>query len=136
MPRRPSQLPKRPALSAEQIEVARYVGSPEHKVKRWWGGLPKAFADVTGVATRPDREDTTICQLNTEADRDEATRWVQRALKAGQFSFYEGDKDYPRKIWYKEDVSGQIWFGQCVNSVRGEYKGWPIDEEERHEIFR
>jgi len=135
MPRRPSQMPKRPALSAEQIEASRYVGSPEHKAQKWWGGFPKAFVDNSGVATRPDKEDTTICTLSTEADREMANRWVQNALKEGQFRFYEGDKDYPKKIWYKEEGSGQLWFGQCVNSVRGEYKGWPIDEEERREVF-
>lgn len=135
MARRPSQLPGRPALSGVQIKAARYVGSPEHKVRRWWGGLPKAFADVNGVATRPSKEDTTICTLSTEGDRDRATKLVQDALTAGQFKFYEGDKDYPKKIWYLEESTGQLWYGFCVNSVLGEYKGWPIDEEERFEVF-
>lgn len=135
MARRPSQLPKRAALSSEQIHAARYVGSPEHKAQRWWGGLPKAFADDSGVATRPDKEDTTICPLYTEADRDKATVWVQDALRLGQFRFYEGDKDYPKKIWYLEADTGQVWSGLCLNSVLGQYKGWPIDEDERVEIF-
>lgn len=135
MPRRPPQLPQRPTLSPEQIKAARYVGSPEHKAQKWWGGLPNAFVDSDGVATRPDKADTTICLLNTELDRETATKWVQNGLKEGKFRFYEGDKDYPKKIWYQEEGSGQLWFGQCVNSVRGEYKGWPIDEEERREVF-
>lgn len=134
MARRPPQLPKRPAPSKEQIDAARYIGSPEHKDQRWWGGLPKAFVDINGVATRPNKEDTTICTLYTVEDRDRATKWIQCALEAGQFKFYEGDKDYPKKVWFR-DKGGQIWFGLCVNSILGQYKGWPIDEEERREVF-
>jgi hypothetical protein len=135
MARKPPQLPLREALTETQIGAARYVGSPEHKTRRWWGGLPEAFADSHGTARRPDKQDTTICTLTAEADRIQATEWVQKALKASQFRYYEGDKDYPKKIWYQDETSGQLWFGQCVNSVRGEYKGWQIDEEERREIF-
>jgi len=118
-----------------QIETARYVGSPEHKTLKWWGGLPEAFLNREGVARRPNKQDTTICDLTTEADRQKATKWVQEALVASQFRYYEGDKDYPKKIWYRDPTTGKLWFGQCVNSVSGEYKGWPIDEEDRSEVF-
>jgi len=135
MARKPQQLPKRPPLTEVQIIAARYVGSPEHKTRRWWGGLPEAFVNSDGIVRRPKKQDTTICSLTTEAERDQATEWVQKALKASQFRYYEGDKDYPKKIWYRDETSGQLWFGQCVNSVLGEYKGWPINEEDRHEVF-
>jgi len=72
-------MPARPALSEGQIQAARYVGSPEHKDQKWWGGLPQAFAGINGVATRPDKEDTTICTLYSEEDRERATMWVQSA---------------------------------------------------------
>jgi hypothetical protein len=93
--------------------------------------------DSDGTAKRPNKQDTTICPLTTEAQRDQATDWVQKALKASQFRYYEGDKDYPKKIWYRysEGTSAQLWFGQCVNTARGEYKGWPIGEEEKREVF-
>jgi hypothetical protein len=134
MAKRPPQLPKRLAPSEVQIERAQYVGSPEHKDQRWWGGLPKGFVGIDGIATRPNKEDTTICRLYAIKDRDKATKWVQSALKAGQYKFYEGDKDYPKKVWFR-DEGGQVWFGLCVNSILGQYKGWPIDEEERREVF-
>jgi hypothetical protein len=137
MPRKPQQIPERLPLTAEQIAAARYTGSPEHKDQRWWGGLPQAFIDRDGVARRPGKQDTTVCPLRTEAERDEATGWVQIALSSGQFRYYEGDKDYPKKIWYLDSSSrpSKIWLGQCINSVRGEYKGWPIDEDEKREVF-
>ncbi len=77
---------------------------------------------------------TTICPLTSEADRERATGWVRAALMAGQARFYEGDKDFPKHIWY-QDETGQLWFGFCVNSVQGQYKGWPIEEDERVAIF-
>jgi len=113
--------------------MAHYGGSPEHKIERWWGGLPEAYVDADGVARRPGKALTTICPLITAAERDKATIWVRKALKAGQVRFYEGDKDFPKRLWYRAE--GQIWAGFLVNSGNGQYKGWPIDEEERGEIF-
>jgi len=63
-----------------------------------------------------------------------ATSWIRQALGLGQFRYYEGDKDFPKKLWYR-DENGQVWFGFCMNSVLGQYKGWPIYEDERIEIF-
>ena len=134
MAKRPKQLPSRPPLTTAQIDAAAYVGSAEHKAFRWWGGLPGAFAGSSGKATRPKKQDTTICPLTREADRDMATEWVREALTTGQMRWYEGAQDFPNHIWYKQE-NGQLWFGRSVNSVRGQYKGWPIDEEERGAKF-
>jgi len=124
-----------PQLSRKQISAACYVGSDEHKVERWWGGLPAAYVGASGKATRPKKEQTTICPLTTEADRQEATRWVQAALTAGQLRYYEGDKDFPARIWYREATTGRLWIGRCVNSIVGQYKCWPGEEEERIAVF-
>ena len=134
MPKRPSQVPTRAPLSAQQIQQAAYVGSDEHKQHRWWGGLPAGYIDESGAASRPGKQVTTICPLTDDKDRTRATGWVQAALRAGQIRFYEGDKDFPKHIWYR-DATGQSWFGFCINGVLGQYKGWPIDEEERFEVF-
>ncbi|WP_237154704.1 hypothetical protein [Oryzibacter oryziterrae] len=134
MVKRPAQLPPRPPLTPDQIARAQYEGSPEHKIVRWWGGLPAAFAGDDGVAQRPNKQLTTICPLVGEVERAQATDWVKKALEQGQFRYFEGDKDFPKRVWYRDDA-GQVWFGFCINSVLGTYKGWPIDEEERVEIF-
>ena len=86
------------------------------------------------MARRPKKQNTTICPRTTEAERDEASAWVRTALKAGQVRFFEGDKTYPKHIWYKDSV-GQFWFGYAVNQIAGTYKGWPIDEAEKREKF-
>jgi len=134
MAKRPTQITARPPIAPDQIDKATYVGSPEHKERRWWGGLPEAYVSSDGKADRPRRQLTTICPLVTEEERETATGWVRCALRAGQLRFYEGDKDFPNHIWYKEE-SGRLWFGRCVNGIQGQYKGWPIQEDERVAIF-
>jgi hypothetical protein len=111
------------------------VGSAEHKTQRWWGGLPLGHIDESGVASRPKKQKTTICPLVEETDCQRATRWVQAALSAGQYRYLEGDKDFPKHVWYFEDQIGQLWRGFCFNTVLGEYKGWPIEEDERRAVF-
>ncbi len=86
-----------------------------------------------GKVGRPGKQTTTVCPLTSQEDRDRATEWVRRAITRGQYKFSQADKDYPTKIWYADD--GQIWFGRCINSQAGQYKGWPIEEEERRAIF-
>lgn len=127
---RPNQLPARAPLTAEDVELASYVGSKEHKAKRWWGGLPGAKLSRNGVAKRPKKELTTICHLVRPEDQTVATCWIRRALQLGRFNYFEGDKTYPKHVWFCDDA-GQYWFGFCINSIAGTYKGWPIDEEEK-----
>ena len=66
-------------------------------------------------------------------DRAKATRWVREAIILGQYKFVEADQRFPKKIWYRAD--GKIWYGFCINTQSGQYKGWPIDEEERRAVF-
>lgn len=134
MPRKPKQLPERKPLTDEQINAACYVGSPEHKEYAWWGGLPSAYVPPDGEASRPGKQQTTICPLTAESDRTKATGWVRAALRAGNVRFFEADQTFPKKIWYR-DQDGQYWFGFCLNTAAGEYKGWPVDEEECVSIF-
>lgn len=131
---RPSQLPTRLPLSNTEIAKASYVGSKEHKAKRWWNGLPGAKIGKDGKARRPKKLKTTICWLVEDSDRTRASQWVRHALRTGQARYYEGDKRYPKHIW-SEDKDGQFWFGFLLNSGQGGYKGWPIEESEKIETF-
>ena len=60
---------------------------------------------------------------------------MRAALTAGQLRYYEGDKDFPALIWYREPATGRLWMGYCVNGILGQYKGWPIEEEDRVAVF-
>ena len=121
---RPKQIPTRSPLTQAQIERALYVGSKEHKAKRWWGGLPGARLGREGVARRPKKQLTSICELVSDADQKRATYWVRESLRLGRFSYCEGDQTYPKHIWHR-DENGQTWFGFCINGIAGTYKGWP-----------
>ena len=112
---------------------ARYAGSSEHKDKKWWGGSPSARQLPGGRVGRRGKQHTTLCPLTTEKDRARATEWVRQAIANGQYKFHEGDKEFPKKIWHRAD--GRIWFGLCFNQGSGEYKGWPVGEQEWREVF-
>lgn len=135
--KRPKKRPKRPDLSPEERRElaarASYEGSPEHKVELWWHGLPEARQLPGGRVGRRRKQTTTICTLTTEEDRVRATEWVRQAIANGQYRYYEGDKDFPRRIRHRAD--GRIWYGVCLNQGQGHYKGWPIEEDEQRAIF-
>ena len=59
----------------------------------------------------------------------EGHAWVREAILTGRFRFVEGDNLFPKHIWHV-DADGQGWQGRCVNSVQGQYKGWPARPEE------
>ena len=124
---RPQQIPERPRLTQVEIRAASYLGSKEHKVVKWWGGLPGVRIGKEGVAKRPKKQLTSICHLVTDEDRAKATCWVREALSREQYEYCDGDKLYPKHIWHT-DENGQRWFGFCINGVSGEYKGWPLEE--------
>ncbi len=134
---RPAQKRVREGLSVAERRAlasrARYVGSPEHKLGRWWGGLPGARQLPGGRVGRRGRQTTTVCPLNTEEDRTLATEWLRKAIVAGQYRFVEAGQDFPRRVWF--EARGRVWCGFCVNPAAGDYKGWPIDEAERRAIF-
>ena len=46
----------------------------------------------------------------------------------GRYRFREGDDLFPKHVWFR--VGGQAWFGFCINSTAGEYKGWPLEDDD------
>ena len=99
--RRPVQQPARASLTLAERRTlaarARYVGSPEHKVHRWWGGLPMAPQLPGGQIGRRGQQTTTVCPMTAEEDRTLATDWLRRAIVAGQYRFVEADLDFPKE---------------------------------------
>jgi hypothetical protein len=104
MAKGPTQVPPRVPLMETQILSATYLGSAEHKQHAWWGGLPQGNVGADGKATRPKKQMTTICPLTESAERDTATDWVRQAIRLGQLRFFEGDKDFPRYVWYRDGL--------------------------------
>lgn len=125
--KKPRQNPVRQRLTDNEIEKAQYVGSPEHKVERWWGGLPQAWQGPDGKASRLKKQQTSVCHKVTAEEREQATEWVQEALTLGNVRYFDGDDLYPSRIWYK-DSDDKWWMGFCINTTLGHYKGWPADD--------
>lgn len=121
--KRPTTYSHPPTDLGQLAAAARYVGSPEHKPGRWWGGQG-SVGGAGGKLQRPKKQLTTACPLHTVKDKERATGWIREAIVAGRFLFVEGDKRFPRHVWH-QDACGQGWIGRCINSVQGEYKGWP-----------
>lgn len=69
--------------------------------------------------------ETTLCPLTSGRDLARATGWLRAAIQAGHYRFVESDQDFPKHVWH-QDESGQIWF---------EYKGWPINEDDRRAVL-
>ena len=112
---------------------ARYEGSAEHKVERWWGGLPEGRQMPGGGTGRPWKQSTSICPLVDLAGKRRATRMLRKAIVNGQFEFLERDRDFPSRVWY-EDGEGTLWSGSCFNGESGEYKGWPLTPSEKQDF--
>jgi hypothetical protein len=133
MKRPADRRPTIPDNLEELAERCEYLGSKVHKDRRSWLGLPRPRRSV-----EPE-ETATICDLVTDSDRDQATEWVRTAIRNRQFDLTDWRNGFPRRIWHK-DESGRYWYGFLTNSGAGEnpraqYKGWPISEDEKNEIF-
>ena len=86
-PKQPERRPQRVLPPGERKALAvraRYQGSGEHKDKGWWGGLPKAKQLPGGGVGRRGKQQTTLCPLTTDKDRERATDWVRQAVGASQ----------------------------------------------------
>jgi len=138
--KRPSRtmnpLPTPPDQNA-LADRAVYAGSVEHKDRRSWLGLPHPRRNPR-ADLEDHRQNATICPLVSDTDRETATRWVQHAIRSGQFDPTICAYGFPRHIWHR-DNNGQYWHGRLTkaggDNAPAEYKGWPISEREWHENF-
>lgn len=97
-------------LLAEQIS---YVGSPEHKKFPSFAGHPAPRADAS------------ICDASIT--QEQAQLWLREAMTRGLCGgMWEGE--FPRYLWHK--VGEQCYEARLVNQGNGQYKGYPIDDDE------
>lgn len=98
-------------------ERTRYVGSSEHKSYPSFAGAPKLRADASKCAP-------------TFQDASEITAWLRSAIEAGNVGApWEGD--FPRYAWYRS--AGVCYEARLVNRDAGDYKGYPLQEDESPE---
>jgi hypothetical protein len=94
---------------------AQYVGSPEHKDVPSFAGHPKPRADAA------------ICDRSLADSQTQITQWLRDALTRGVVGGpWEGA--FPRYVWHLE--GGIVFEGRLVNRIQGQYKGYPLNEDE------
>ena len=93
----------------------RYVGSPEHKGTPSFAGWPRPRADAS------------LCDPGLAKSQHQITEWLQMAIREGCIGApWEGE--FPRYVWYKrEDI---VYEARLVNRGQGEYKGYPLNQDE------
>lgn len=93
---------------------AMYVGSPEHKDRRGFAGLPRPRADAS------------ICPREI-LDQATVNEWLRSAIRRGATGA-PWENGFPRYVWYKKDAI--VFEGRLVNRGNGSYKGYPLEEDE------
>lgn len=119
-PKRKRPMRRAPVLPPDGVDLrdvaanVRYVGSGEHKSFPSFAGPPKL------------RSDASKCDPSL-SDAAELTGWLRQGIARGWVGApWEGG--YPRYVWHRAEAGG--YEGRLVNSGAGEYKGYPLNEDE------
>jgi hypothetical protein len=105
-------------VGVDLVDLARrvtYVGSPEHKSTRSFAGHPRPRATAS------------ICDPSLAKSQEQVTIWLREAVELGYLSALWED-GFPRYIW--REIKGQPYEARLVNSGLGEYKGYPLLEDQ------
>lgn len=95
-------------------DQAAYVGSGEHKT-------------YPSSAGRPVRRlDASKCDPRDHGDFSQLTEWLRNAIRSGSVGDWEGG--FPRYVWTLRN--GHYYEARLTNSVLGQYKGYPLTEDE------
>ena len=99
-------------IDLEQVaESCRYDGSPYHKDRPGFAGMPR------------HRPDATLCPPELANRREIIQQWLQDSVRAGRVGAW--DRGYPRFVWHRE---GEFVFEAKHNSPgSGRYHGYPLD---------
>ncbi len=71
------------------------------------------------------RSDASACPRNL--DFDDVIQWLRDAVRDGQVSA-QVEGDFPRYAWRR--VEGHVYEARLSNSGLGQYKGYPIQDDE------
>lgn len=106
-------MPTRGTDLAALSEKVTYVISPEHKDY------------LTSAGPGRLRSDASACPRGL--DFDDVVQWLRAAVREGSLSA-QVEGDFPRYAWRR--VEGQVYEARLSNSGLGQYKGYPIQDDE------
>jgi hypothetical protein len=112
----PKSLAVRPVpVGVDLAEVAlrcSYVGSPYHKDRPGFAGMPK------------NREPAgSKCPSELADNQEVVQRWLREAIEAGRTGRWDAENEYPLEVFHQED---DVVF-QAVMGAKGEYHGFPLE---------
>jgi hypothetical protein len=109
-------LPVPEGIDLEQVaQRCRYVGSPYHKDRPGFAGMP-----------RNRKPAGSICPSELAEDQDTVQRWLREAILAGRTGRWESGGRYPLDVFHRE---GDIVFQAKLGSpASGEYHGFPLEQ--------
>lgn len=121
-PRRRQRLEAAPSVNLPMLARSmHYIGSVEHKDAPTPAGWPRPRADAN------------LCDRALGSRFPQMTRWLRQAVAKGDIGApWEGS--YPRYAWYKDRDT--VYEARLVNQTLGEYKGYPLNEDEWPEFLK
>lgn len=112
-PRRSDRLVRTSEHDFEKMaQEASYIVSPEHNTH------------LTGAGPGRLRSDASKCPK--ELQLEQATDWLKTAIRKGDVS--AAVDLFPEYVWIR--IEGQAFEARLSNSVLGQYKGYPILDNE------
>lgn len=112
-PRRSDRLVPTPEHDLEKMaQEASYIVSTEHKTH------------LTGAGPGRLRSDASKCPK--ELGLEQVTDWLKVAIRKGDVS--AATDLFPEYVWIR--IEGQVFEARLSNSVLGQYKGYPILDNE------
>lgn len=99
---------------ASLAEHAFYRGSEDHK------GPDNCF----GFSPTPPRRDASVCDSGITMEI--ATTLLREAISKGNIQWTLATEKFPRYVFSK--WNGQLYIGRLMNDGKGEYKGYPAQE--------
>ena len=92
-----------------------YRGSEDHK------GMNNCF----GFPLTPPRKDASVC--DNGITQPMAQQWLRDAVKRGNIQWTVEKEKHPRYVFGK--IDGRFYLARLLNDGKGEYKGYPIQED-------
>ena len=100
---------------AKIAEHSFYRGSEDHK------GANNSF----GFTSTPPRRNASVCDKGITPEI--AKNWLRESIRKGNIQWTVPEEKHPRYVWGYFD--GQLYLARLTNDGKGEYKGYPVQED-------
>lgn len=98
----------------EVARNARYVGSPYHKDRPGFAGMPKRRISAASK-----------CPSHLADDVSTVQSWLELAIRAGRTGRWDSQNHFPLEVFH---VEGEVVYQAVLGSPgSGEYHGFPLD---------